>query len=111
MTQFIIDSQDAETYDRNTAIRFVELADQNWDRKKSVELAKREGIKLNDEHWAVIVYLRRYYLEHGRPINSQTLEKAINEQFSVLGGCEYLYRLFPGGPLKQGSRLANLVNA
>ena len=110
MIQFTIDSQNTETSDRNTAIRFVELADQSWDRNKSVELAQSEGIKLNDEHWAVIVYLRRYYLEHGRPINTLTLETALNEQFSDLGGNEYLYRLFPGGPVTQGSRFANLVN-
>jgi sulfur relay (sulfurtransferase) DsrC/TusE family protein len=38
------------------------------------------------------------------------LENALNEQFSALGGSEYLYRLFPGGPVSQGNRIANLVN-
>lgn len=110
MTEFTNDTQNTETSNRNSAIRFVELADQSWDRKKSVNLAQSEGIQLSDKHWAVIVYLRRYYLKHGRPIQSLTLEKALNEQFSTLGGSEYLYQLFPGGPVTQGSRIANLVH-
>jgi len=88
--------------------RFVELADQHWDRGKSVALAKSQGISLNDEHWAVIIYLRRYYLIHGLPSNVQTLVEALDLEFSVLGGYPYLQRLFPGGPVTQGSRLANL---
>jgi tRNA 2-thiouridine synthesizing protein E len=110
VNQFTKDTKNTETSHRETAIRFVELADQSWDRNKSVDLAQTEGIQLTDEHWAVIVYLRRYYLNHGSPIKSLTLENALNEQFSALGGSEYLYRLFPGGPVSQGSRFANLVN-
>jgi tRNA 2-thiouridine synthesizing protein E len=110
MTQLAFTIQHAETLGWNCALRFVELADQSWDRNKSVDMAKTEGIQLNDEHWAVIVYLRRYYLRHGHPIDSLTLEKELNEQFSTLGGSEYLCRLFPAGPVTQGSRLANLTN-
>ena len=110
MTQYTNDTQNTETSDRNSATRFVELADQSWDRKKSVDLAQSEGIQLSDKHWDVIVYLRRYYLKHGSPIQTVTLENALNKQFSALGGSEYLYQLFPGGPVTQGSRIANLVN-
>lgn len=108
MAQFKINVQDTETSSHYTEIRFVELADQSWDRNKSADLAQSEGISLNDEHWAVIVYLRRHYLEHGLPRNARILAKTLNQQFSVLGGSLYLHRLFPGGPVTQGSRLANL---
>jgi tRNA 2-thiouridine synthesizing protein E len=108
MTQGTIYVQDTESTSQYAEIRFVELADQHWDRNKSVELAKNEGISLKDEHWAVIVYLRKYYLKHGLPSNVQTLVEALDRQFSVLGGSQYLQCLFPGGPVRQGSRLANL---
>jgi tRNA 2-thiouridine synthesizing protein E len=108
MTQFTINAQDTESSSQNAELRFVELVDQGWDRNKSANLAKSEGISLNEEHWAVIVYLRRHYIEHGLPRNARTLAKTLNQQFSALGGSKYLHSLFPGGPVTQGCRLGNL---
>ena len=108
MIPLSINAQRTESSSQYAAVRFLELADQNWDRKKSAQLAQSEGIRLNDEHWTVIIFLRRFYLKHGIPSNTQALAKLLNQEFSVLGGCEYLHRLFPGGPISQGSRLANL---
>lgn len=108
MTQFIINAQETETSSHYAGVRFMELADQHWDRNKSANLAQSEGISFDDEHWAVIAFLRRYYLENGLPRNARTLAKALNQHFSDQGGNKYLYRLFPGGPVTQGSRLANL---
>jgi tRNA 2-thiouridine synthesizing protein E len=119
MTQFIHHAQDSETSSHYIRIRLTELKEQHWDRSKSDDLAKSEGIALNDEHWAVIVYLRRYYLKHGLPRFAyylkhglprfaRTTSKVLNRKFSAQGGNAYLYRLFPGGPVTQGSRLANL---
>jgi len=39
--------------------RHDELKQQHWDREKSQLRAKEEGIELSDEHWAVLVYLRK----------------------------------------------------
>ncbi|MFZ0469617.1 MAG: TusE/DsrC/DsvC family sulfur relay protein [Thiogranum sp.] len=108
MTQFTSNAQDSETSSLYADIRRAELRDQRWNRNKSVDLAKREGIRLNDEHWAVIVYLRSYYLEHGLPRFARTTARALNRRFSPQGGNKYLYQLFAGGPVTQGSRLANL---
>jgi tRNA 2-thiouridine synthesizing protein E len=108
MTQVTINAQETEISSQDAEIRFVELADQGWERRKSANLAKNEGIILDDDHWAVIVYLRKHYLEHGLPRQARTLAKALNQQFSAQGGSKYLHSLFPGGPVSQGSRLANL---
>lgn len=110
MTQHTLDPHETETSSSSIADRSKELADQRWDRSKSVALAKSEGIDLNDEHWAVIVFMRKYYLEHGLPINARTTARALNKNFSGQGGNKYLRRLFNGGPVSQGSRLANLRN-
>ena len=108
MTQVNINTQETETFSQDAETRFVELADQCWGRGKSEYLAKSEGIILKDEHWAVIVYLRKHYLQHGLPKNARTLVQALNLHFSALGGSKHLNVLFPGGPITQGSRLANL---
>ena len=100
-------------YETNTSAsnigeRRTELANQHWDRSKSLALAKAEGIALGDDHWAVIVFMRKYYLEHGLPTNARTIAHAMNRQFSGQGGSKYLRQLFSEGPVSQGSRLASL---
>lgn len=108
MKQFIADPQNTETSSSHMGDRFTELAKQRWGRAKSLALATSEGIDFNDEHWAVIVFLRKYYLDHGLPITARTTAQALNKNFSDQGGNKYLNRLFNGGPVTQGSRLANL---
>jgi tRNA 2-thiouridine synthesizing protein E len=108
MKQFFNNAQDSETSSQYAGIRLAELIDQDWNRNKSVDLAISEGIKLTDEHWDVIIYLRKQYLRHGLPRFARTTARALNRQFAAQGGSKYLYRLFTGGPVTQGSRLANL---
>lgn len=108
MQQFASDPQDTETAELDSSDRFVELADQRWNRAKSMALAELEANAFSDEHWAVIVFLRKHYLVHGLPLHARVTARALNKQFSSQGGCRYLHRLFPGGPVTQGSRFANL---
>ena len=108
MTQFVSNAQDSETFSLYAGIRQTELSAQDWNRDKSANLAQNEGISLNDEHWAVISYLRNSYIEYGLPRFARTTARALNRQFSAQGGSKYLYGLFAGGPVTQGSRLANL---
>ena len=108
MTQFTQDAQNTETSSQHAGIRLAELIDQNWSRKKSAQLAMHEGISLTDQHWHVIDYLRTQYLNDGLPRFARTTARALNRQFAAQGGNKYLYSLFAGGPVTQGSRLANL---
>ena len=108
MNQPPLDSHSTETSGRNFDDRLSELVHQHWNRSKSLALAQTEGVDFNDEHWAVIVFMRKYYLDHGLPINARTTARAMNKNFSDQGGNKYLRRLFSKGPVAQGSRLANL---
>jgi tRNA 2-thiouridine synthesizing protein E len=108
MTQYKINAQDTETSSQYFSIRQAELGDQNWNRARSETLATNEGFELTDQHWQVISYLREQYLEHGLPRFARTAARALNKQFAAQGGSKYLHDLFPGGPVTQGSRLANL---
>ena len=72
------------------------------------KMADEEGIDLTDEHMGVIECLRDYYLELGEAENGRDLEEMLDEIFAGHGGKKYLWRLFPGGPVSQGSRLAGL---
>ena len=108
MTQYKINAQDSETSSQYVNIRQAELGDQNWNRARSDTLAANEGFELTDQHWHVISYLREQYLEHGLPRFARTAARALNKQFAAQRGSKYLHNLFPGGPVTQGSRLANL---
>ena len=108
MSQSTQNAQDTETSSQHAGIRLAELIDQNWSRNKSEQLAMHEGISLTDQHWHVIDYLRKLYLKHGLPRFARTTARALNRQFAAQGGNKYLYSLFAGGPVSQGSRLANL---
>jgi TusE/DsrC/DsvC family sulfur relay protein len=108
MTQFVQNAQDTETSSQYAGIRLAELIDQDWNRNKSEKLAMLEGISLTDQHWEVIDYLRKRYLNYGLPRFARTTARALNRRFDSQGGNKYLYSLFAGGPVTQGSRLANL---
>jgi TusE/DsrC/DsvC family sulfur relay protein len=71
--------------------------------------AEAMGLVLTDKHWEVINFLRVLYQNVGAkmpPVHelSQTLE----ERFSEEGGRRYLFKLFPDGPLTQGSLIAGV---
>lgn len=81
----------------------------SWSRDGAVELAKREGLELTDDHWALVRALQEYFNRNWRgPIRIQLLHDALEEKFHHKGGLKYLYTLFPGGPVAQGCRLAGL---
>ena len=108
LKEHIVGLRETETAGSNIAERVIELASHRWNRAKSVALAKSEGIDLSDEHWAVLVFLRKHYREDGLPINARTTARALNKHFAVKGGSKYLRGLFSGGPVTQGGRIANL---
>jgi len=108
VNQPILNPRETEMASSDLAGRSSELADQHWDRARSAALAKSEGINLSDAHWEVIAFMRELYLRQGLPINARTTARALNKNFSSQGGSKYLRALFSGGPVTQGSRIANL---
>ena len=108
MKQHINNPQDSESSSQSMAIRMAELNKRHWNRSKSASLAVKEDIIMSDEHWDVILYLRNYYHEFGLPRFARTTARALNKKFAAKGGNKYLHVLFTGGPVAQGSRLANL---
>ena len=85
-----------------------ELALKDWDERKMRETASELGIELTDEHWDVIHTLREYYLEKGPAENGRLLSDLLEEKFKDRGGKKQLRRLFPEGPVGQGTRIAGL---
>ena len=85
------------------------LTDPNaWDEDVARALAAQDSIELTEQHFDVLNYLRKEYLEN----NEQPMERVINKGMSKVWGKKItskdLYVLFPGAPSKQGNRIAGL---
>ncbi|MBT9591500.1 MAG: TusE/DsrC/DsvC family sulfur relay protein [Thiobacillus sp.] len=85
-------------------------APMDWTREDALDVARKEGLALTDDHWETIRALQAYYASHEdeATINLRNLHDALDEHFHHQGGLKFLYTLFPGGPIAQSCRLAGL---
>lgn len=77
---------------------------EEWDDTVAEILAKEEeGLDaLTDEHWNVIRFIRRFYLDNGNAPMVRSLCKASGLPL------KRIYELFPSGPAKGACKLAGL---
>ena len=74
-----------------------------WNREIASFLAKEDGInELKDEHWAVINYIRDYYLEKKLAPMVRLICKTTGFKL------KQIYELFPSGPAKGAAKIAGL---
>jgi len=79
-----------------------------WSKSMAHELAAKEGITLTPAHWEVLDALRNHYQENGPDASGRSLLQCMAVEFADRGGKQYLYDLFPRGPVNQASRIAGL---
>ncbi len=82
---------------------------EDWNDSLAEQLAQKEDIQLTDEHWAVIKFLRGFYFQYGiTPMVKVMIKHMAEEMGAQAVNEQHLYQLFPGGPARQGSRIAGL---
>jgi len=83
------------------------LKPEEWTRDIALFLARdQEGLAgLSDDHWAVIDFIRGFYLEHGRAPLIRYICKTTGLTLKTI------YALFPSGPEQGACKLAGLPNA
>lgn len=80
-----------------------------WNKDIAQETARKMGIRLGNEHWEVIDFLRIHFQNVGAKMPPvYEVSQTLDERFSEQGGLKYLFSLFPDGPLNQGSRIAGV---
>ncbi len=85
------------------------FAPADWRPGIAARRAQDEGLDLGPDHWQSIRCLQEYFHRHrDATIRVRQLKDAQGESFHHKGGGGYLQRLFPGGPVAQGCRLAGL---
>ncbi len=72
------------------------------EREYKSEKKEEEIEKLTDEHWAVINYIRQYYLENN--IAPMVRKLCKNTGLSL----KKIFELFPSGPAKGACKIAGL---
>jgi len=74
-----------------------------WNTEIASFLAGEDGInELNEEHWAVINYIRDYYLEKKLAPMVRLICKTTGFKL------KHIYELFPSGPAKGAAKIAGL---
>ncbi|MDP2827313.1 MAG: TusE/DsrC/DsvC family sulfur relay protein [Sulfuricellaceae bacterium] len=80
-----------------------------WSEDLARAMAQKEGVTLTPEHWEVINYMRKFYFKYGiTPMVRLLMKNMCDDLSETKASSEYLYKLFPGGPSRQGSRIAGL---
>lgn len=90
--------------------RHGHLADPaRWTPEVARAFADLEGLALTPGHWAVLAELRDYHEAFGiEPPMRALLERLRKRLDQPDLGSRELYRWFPDGPVRQGSRLGGL---
>lgn len=80
-----------------------------WSPSIARQLAASEGLSITDAHIGVLEFLRDQALtREGLKLDAPRMLRVLEERFQAEGGGRWLYELFPGGPVRQGMRLAGL---
>jgi len=79
-----------------------------WTEASAIDMARKDGLELTDDHLAIVRYLRDCYADHGGTVNARMLMRSLEAEFAGMGGHRFLYTLFPHGPIAQASHYAGL---
>lgn len=84
----------------------------DWSHEIAHDLARAEGIELGEDHFRVLDWLRDYVIDQGGSReDARRILLALEARFAADGGGQWLYTLFPGGPVRVGMKLAGLPEA
>lgn len=82
-----------------------------WNEDIAQELAKGEGLKLTDEYWPILHFMREYWREHQvAPDVRHVLEfLRSTEGIDKKAAKDQLFRLFPYGYVQQSCKIAGMM--
>ena len=83
---------------------------ENWTEDIAKELAKEEGIELNNSHWIIINCMRNYYTEHSvaPDVRHVTNYLATEAQLDKKEAKKLIFKLFPYGYVKQACKISGM---
>ncbi len=58
----------------------------DWSEEHAKQLAREDGIHLDDAHWEVIYFLRNHCKDHGTSCTARHIIRVLSERFEDRGG-------------------------
>ena len=82
-----------------------------WDEDIARVIASEEDIELNDDHWAIIYFMRAQQEEHGVSPDARHAFSFLAERKGVSKreARDMFFKLFPYGYVKQACKIAGMV--
>ena len=99
---YVVDGVELETDDDGFVL------EPNYGEEVVKVIAEAEGLKLTDEHWTVINYMRNQYKEEGQTPNFRAMCKDFDAEHPGTDWKKRLYELFPMQPNRQSAKVAGL---
>jgi tRNA 2-thiouridine synthesizing protein E len=72
-----------------------------WTKEIAIEMAKEEGMELNEDHFKVLEFIRNRFAKG----DALTIRSIGNSGIVDIKG---FYQLFPGAPLKKASKIGGI---
>lgn len=91
--------------ERDTEGYLIEPGD--WNENIAEVLAAEENIRLGDDHWDVIRFMRAYYNEHQIAADARFVIRHLAERYGREAQ-KKLFELFPYGYVKQACKIAGM---
>lgn len=84
---------------------------EDWDETIASEIAKEEGIELNDTYWLALNFMREYLREHNIAPDVRHLISylAVENACSKKEAKQLVFELFPYGYVKQACKIAGMI--
>ena len=79
----------------------------DWNEDVAQQLALQENIRLTEDHWDAIRFMREYYAEHQIAPDARHVMKHLAERLGA-GSRNALFELFPYGYVKQACKIAGM---
>ena len=81
----------------------------DWNSDVAEFYAEREGIRMSDQHWEIVHFLRDYYLRYQIAPMIKILAREVGQRLGPgKGSAKHLYELYPNGPARQACKIAGL---
>lgn len=81
----------------------------DWNEAIAEQLAAGEGVKLSDEHWQVLKFMRDYYEAHQVAADARFTIKYIADEMGYgKKARNHLFQLFPYGYVQQACKISGM---
>jgi tRNA 2-thiouridine synthesizing protein E len=101
--------KDSENHELQIDAEGYLINPEDWDKTVAEQLAISEGVRLENEHWQVLDFMRRFYEEHRVAADARFVIKFMSEEMGLgRKARNYLFKLFPYGYVQQACKIAGM---